>query len=223
MKKLERLKKIIVRTLTLGASLLAANAEARDIGPTFKKPLIVGASVSGGYAAPGPGTVLSTRYTDPKNIRTIAYNGTPGHVVLKNILHHNLKDHSVIIGVDLFFWDSIYPTAPASVAALRTLVKEAESAKIPLILGDIPDLLPGLQSQRAILNQELQQACARYSQCYLVPLSEVFQQIQRDRHLVYQTKRYTLRELLPDGLHLGPIASAYVADLMEDLLQGRSG
>src|SRR5690606_32414241 len=131
-------------------------------------------------------------------------------------------DHSVIIGVDLFFWDSIYPTAPASVAALHTLVKEAKSAKIPLILGDIPDLLPGLQSQRAILNQELQQACARYSQCYLVPLSEVFQQIQRDRHLVYQTKRYTLRELLPDGLHLGPIASAYVADLMEDLLQGRS-
>jgi hypothetical protein len=71
------------------------------------------------------------------------------------------------------------------------------------------------------LNQELQAACTRYSQCYLVPLSEVFQQIQKDRSLVYQSKRYTIRELLPDGLHLGPIASAYVADMIETMmLQG---
>jgi hypothetical protein len=215
---MERLKKIIVTTFTLGASLGASNAQAKDIRPTFKTPLIVGASVSGGYAAPGPGTLLSVRYTDAKNVRTIAYNGTPGHVVLKSLPHNALKAHSVIIGVDLFFWDSIYPTGPASVAALQRLVQEAETSGIPIVLGDIPNLLPGLQSQRTLLNHHLQQACARYSQCYLVPLSEVFQQIQRDRYLDYQAKRYSIRELLPDGLHLGPIASAYVADMIETML-----
>jgi hypothetical protein len=219
MKKLQSLKRIIVTTLTLGASL--GSAHAKDIRPTFHKPLIVGASVSGGYAAPGPGTLLSARYTEKKNVRTIAYNGTPGHVVLKSVPTQTLQDRSIIIGVDLFFWDSIYPTGPASVAALRKLIQEAESARIPIVLGDIPDLLPGFQSQRALLNQELQAACTRYSQCYLVPLSEVFQQIQKDRSLVYQSKRYTIRELLPDGLHLGPIASAYVADMIETMmLQG---
>lgn len=222
MTNLERLKKTIVTILTLGSSLLPVNSQAKDIGPTFKKPLIVGASVSAGHAAPGPGTLLSARYTEPKNVRTIAYNGTPGHVVLKQIPQKTLQDHSVIIGVDLFFWDSIYPTAPASIAALERLVTEAEKVRIPIVLGDIPDLLPGLQSQRAHLNQQLQEACARYNQCYLVPLSEVFQQIQRDRYLVYQSRRYSLRELLPDGLHLGPVASAYVADLIENMLLTRS-
>ncbi len=222
MKKLERLKNIIVTTFTLGATLLSANAQSKDLGPTFKTPLILGASVSAGYAAPGPGTILSKRYTEPHNIKTIAYNGTPGHTVLKNLSQQSFKDRSVIIGVDLFFWDSIYPTGPASVAALEQLVKDAEGARIPIILGDIPDLLPGMQGQRPLLNQMLQEACARYSQCYLVPLSEVFQQIQRDRHLVYQTKRYTIRDLLPDGLHLGPIASAYVADLIENMMAARS-
>jgi hypothetical protein len=64
MKKLERLKRTIVTTLTLGASL--GTAHGKDIRPTFKNPLIIGASVSGGYAGPGPGTLLSSRYTDKK-------------------------------------------------------------------------------------------------------------------------------------------------------------
>lgn len=221
MKIVERLRTIIVTTFTLGSSLGAAHAQAKDMRSTFKSPLIVGASVSGGYAAPGPGTLLSARYTEPKNVRTIALNGTPGHVVLKNLSQNTVKDHSIIIGVDLFFWDSIYPTGPASVAALQKLVHEAESANVPLVLGDIPELIPGLQRQRMLLNQTLQDACARYSQCYLVPLSEVFQQIQRDRFLVYQSKRYTFRELLPDGLHLGPVASAYIADMIETMMLKR--
>jgi lysophospholipase L1-like esterase len=222
MKKLERLKRIIVTTFTLGASLGSIEAQAKTMAPTFKAPLIVGASVSGGYAAEGPGTVLSKRYTEARNVRTIAYNGTPGHVVLKNVPSHTLKDHSIVIGVDLFFWDSIYPTGQASVAALKKLVQAAEEARIPLVLGDIPDLIPGFQSQRALLNQELKAACTRYKQCYLVPLSEVFQQIQKDRHLVYNSKRYTIRELLPDGLHLGPVASAYIADMIETMIVARS-
>jgi lysophospholipase L1-like esterase len=91
-----------------------------------------------------------------------------------------------------------------------------------LVLGDIPDLIPGFQSQRALLNQELKAACSRYKQCYLVPLSDVFQQIQKDRYLVYNARRYGIRELLPDGLHLGPVASAYIADMIETMMLARS-
>ncbi len=178
----------------------------------FERPLILGASVSADWLAESPGKKLALRYTKPHLIKTIAFGGRPGLQVLKNVSPSDLKDRTIIIGVDLFFWDSTFTNADASVKALNELVAQTKELEIPLVLGEIPELIPERQPCIKPLNQALSKVANIHGHCHLMLFNQLMHQILEDGHLHIKGRDYSIPDLVPDGLHLGEIAGEFLAD-----------
>lgn len=201
------------------STVVLEKVEAAALDRVLKSPLILGASVSQGFLADSPGKVLAKRYTEAKNIRTIAYNGSSSIDVLRRAPTESFADRSVVIAIDLFFWDSILSSPDASLKGMHRLFKEVSERKIPLVVGDIPDLLPSRQPQAARLNQELRTLCAQTENCAILSLDRLAKSLVRTGQLEYKGQRYSILDLVPDGLHISPTASAFLADEIAELLQ----
>lgn len=198
--------------------VLTQTSEA-SLKETLNRPLIVGASVSAGQGASSPGRKLALRYTDESRIRTVAFGGKPGVEVLKQVSDPVLRDRSVVIALDLFFWDSALPSPAASLAALDRLIRRTSEAGIPVVLGEIPELLPGRQPSRVRLNREIHALCVERKGCHVLPLAVMLERALRDGFVEIRGRKYALHELVPDGLHLAPVASLHLADEIEKTLR----
>ncbi|MBC7396318.1 MAG: hypothetical protein H7333_02650 [Bdellovibrionales bacterium] len=168
--------------------------------------------MSADWLAESPGRKLALRYTKPHHIKTIAFGGRPGLQVLKSVTKADLEDRTIIIGVDLFFWDSTLPSADASIKALHELVKQTQELDIPLVLGEIPELIPERQPSLAVLNQALSKVSSIHGHCHLMLFNQLMHQILEDGHLHIRGRNYSIPDLVPDGLHLGEIAGEFLAD-----------
>jgi hypothetical protein len=188
----------------------------------FLRPLIVGASISADWAAHSPGKRLSSRYTRPSDIRVIARGGQPGSKMLGQVGARELSDRTIVIGFDLFFWDSARADAADSLRELRRLVIETARLGIPLVIGDVPELLPGFQPGRKELNQMIRRAGVSNDHVFTVPLDDLYQRILREHSLEIGGRNYSFLDLVPDGLHIGETASDFLADLIFDTLQSKS-
>lgn len=200
-------------------TLVTETIEASSLDQKLKTPLIIGASVSQGFLAESPGKLLARRYTDVKNIRTIAFNGHSSIDVLRRVPSESFADRSAVIAVDLFFWDSLRDSPEASLAGMRRLFEEVRTRKIPLVVGDIPNLLPSRQPQAAKLNQEMRKLCSQTPDCSILSLDSMARKLLQTGYLDYEGRRFGIAELVPDGLHISPTASAYLADQIAGLLQ----
>ncbi|MGE0525921.1 MAG: SGNH/GDSL hydrolase family protein [Bdellovibrionales bacterium] len=178
----------------------------------MRSPLIIGASVSAGFGTLSPGDRLSRRFTSPQHIRNVARSGRPARDHLPLLQPDLLRDRTIVIAMDYLFWDSTLPDIGPSVRALDRLMELANARGIPLVLGDIPALLPSLQTQRVTLNEIIHKKCRNESHCHLLRLDELHQKVKRDGYLEIKAKRYTFSELVPDGLHLVEVASEFLAD-----------
>lgn len=217
MKTLKFWKRVALTIFTTLA--VEANAAAKtDLDTLMQRPLIVGASVSADWASKSPGKLLALRYTDESQIKTIAFGGKSGSFVLKKVAEETLRDRSIIIGLDLFFWDATLRSPDESLREMKRLLQLAKANEIPIVLGEVPMLLPGMQPQAALINRELNKACEIYDKCTVLPFTGLLMQVLSQGALDYKGKRYTLKELVPDGLHIGPIASAYIADTLQETL-----
>jgi hypothetical protein len=88
-----------------------------------------------------------------------------------------------------------------------------------LVLGEIPALLPrGRQPHREKLNKAIHAKCVASENCYVMAFDELHRQIRRDGYLVIKNRRFTLRELIPDGLHLSEVAGQELMDRLEALI-----
>lgn len=187
-------------------------------------PLITGASVSADWASLSPGKKLALRYTDSRNILTVAQGGRPGVETIKSVRSAKLADRSIIIAVDFFFWDSTLPAPDASLKALDELVEKASAQKIPVVLGEIPALLPAsYQPQRERLNEEIAARCAQYAKCFVMPFDQLHRQIMSDGYWLVKGKKLTIKQIVPDGLHLSQSAGDALADKLESVLESRGG
>lgn len=200
------------------ASARTAASAAATLQRVLAKPLILGASVSADHSSPSPGKKLALAHTSAHAIRTIAFGGRPSLQVLPHLKPEGLKDRSIVIAVDLFFWDSLLPSPQASVGALEDLLGRVKERGIPLVLGNIPNLMPALQPSRSALNQAMEKACRDYDKCMILPFDSFLQRLLREGSLTYENRRYSYRELLPDGLHVGPVGSAYLGQKIAELL-----
>jgi hypothetical protein len=190
------------------------------ISDILKKPLIIGASVSTDYQTVSPGKKLALRYTSEHNIHVVAQRGKPGKEVLKTFTDGELKDRSVIIGIDLFFWDSFSSSPQESLKALEKIYSRAQDLKIPLVLGEIPELVPYYQKSVVVLNEKMRELCEKNkSRCKILPLNQILRKTLNDGYIVQDGKKYSIEELLPDGLHLAQPASEYLADQILRLLK----
>jgi hypothetical protein len=85
--------------------------------------------------------------------------------------------------------------------------------------GGHPGAVAGAAATASGLNQAIRAQCTRTLQCRCVPLDALHQQVLRDGFLAIHGQRYTLRELVPDGLHLSPPASEFLAETLVALLR----
>jgi hypothetical protein len=191
----------------------------------MKRPLITGASVSADWASvsadwasASPGKRLALRYTSADNIRVKALGGRRGYDTVAALKESDFEDRTAIIAVDAFFWDSTRSDSKRSIEAMRNLTARAEKMNIPLVLGEIPQLLPGQQPSYKTLNDEIHRLCTTAKQCFVMPLDKLVQQIARDHAFTIKGRRYGLSVLVPDGLHINDVASDYLADLLEEIM-----
>jgi hypothetical protein len=185
----------------------------------FLRPLIVGASISADWASTSPGKRLSSRFTS--DIRVIAKGGQPGSKMLPQVRGKDLEDRSVVVGFDLFFWDSSRGMIEESLREFRKMVIETKRLGIPFIVGDVPELLPGFQPGRRELNQMVHRAAVAHDHVYVVPLDDLYQRILQDHVLEIGGKEYSFFDLVPDGLHIGETASEFLAELILETLRSK--
>ena len=201
------------------ALALNPNLNLKSDAELFAKPLITGASISADWASLSPGKRLAERLAKSPDIRVIARGGQTGASVLAGVTPTVLKDRSVIVGFDLFFWDSTRASVAPSLKALKTLVAQAQANNIPLLIGDIPELVPGHQPMRRQLNEAIYSACGAAKNCFVIPLDELYQKISKDGFVEIKGKKYSFFDLVPDGLHIGNVAGDYLADLIYQTLR----
>jgi hypothetical protein len=192
-----------------------------DLRKILARPLVTGASVSADWSSFSPGKKAALRYTTSDQVRTVAFGGTPGREVWKHVKPADLEGRSSILAVDLFFWDSTLPDVEPSLKTLDDVVATARRLEIPLVLGEIPDLLPGRQRHRHRLNTAIENARKSYTKCRVMPFDRIHREVLRTGTIEYRGRRYALRELVPDGLHLSEIAGDYLADEFEALFRER--
>lgn len=211
--------------MTLALSALPTVArekfETSDLPRILETPLIMGASISADLPTTSPGKRLALRYTKPDKIKTHAFGGRTGRDVLASLPDSAFDGKSAVLAMDLFFWDSARGIPASSLAALDKLMRIVEKRKIPIVLGEIPELLPGYQPHHAKLNQAIRRACDGYAKCFLMPFIDLHRQLLRDEALEIGGKRVGVMDLVPDGLHLATPASEYLADLMRDVILGQ--
>ncbi len=200
------------------ATASSAEIAERNLESVMQRPLIVGASVSADWASKSPGKLLALRYTGESQIKTIAFGGKSSSFVLKGVGEDQLQDRTVVIGLDLFFWDATLRSPDETLKEMKKLIAAVKAKDIPIILGEVPNLLPGMQPQAALINRELQKVCDSYSKCTIVPFTGMLVKVLSEGALTYKGTRYNLRQLIPDGLHIGPIASQYIADTLYETL-----
>jgi hypothetical protein len=216
------LKKIVPMALICSAPALAEKKlTENDLQQALGRPLITGASISADRLTTSPGKRLALRYTKSDQIQTVAFGGRTGKEIIKALSPGALKDRTAVLAVDLFFWDSILPQAGPSIEALHHLIDQVKEKNIPIVLGEIPELLPGHQPSRGQLNAAIKEASKSYDKCYVMPFSRLFSKIKKDGFLKIGNRHYSFFDLAPDGLHIGEKASEYLANVMHDEMLGR--
>jgi hypothetical protein len=228
-------------TLALAASGYAPSPAAEPQGAPamctlselFARPLVAGASISADHKSVSPGRVLARRYGSEAAIVKVARAGRYGRETVPLLTDERLKAASVLVGVDLFYWDGTDadPACAAGLSAINDLLSRASRVGTPLILANLP-LLPRNLFDRAFgipapthcrerLNAKLADSCVSPG-CHLVDLAAVYREIDDRGGLVIGGKIYGPLWLLPDGRHPGPLASGYIGDRIIDKLGGPS-
>jgi hypothetical protein len=207
---------IFVITVLMGLQAALAKYEPKKL---LAAPLITGASVSADWNSLSPGKRLALEYTDSDKIRTRAIGGRAGVETIKTLKDADFTDRSIVFALDFLFWDSTLESISGSLLALDQLISQTKKNRIPLVLGEIPALLPpGRQPQREKLNKAIHAKCVASKNCYVMAFDELHRQIRRDGYLVIKNRRFTLRELIPDGLHLSEVAGQELMDRLEALI-----
>ncbi len=199
---------------TLGEEQIS---EASESNPLFKAPLIVGASVSANFGTDSPGKRLARELGHSNDVLTIARGGTPGKEVLKQISDRELDGRSLVIAVDLLFWDSSLSNCEASIASLDRFLSQLSERKIPIVLGNIPALLPDRQPCRLKLNRHIHDVVKKDPTRVLLDLESLHEDVMKKGYLTIRGQRHPIWDLIPDGLHLSRLASDF---LSEQILQG---
>jgi len=200
---------------------ISSGSEARlerRLQKIFRAPLIVGASVSAGHGTASPGDVASLRFVGRAQITNIARDGAYGKE-FANVAVSDLSRYSVIIGVDFLFWDSTLSDLSESQYVLHQFIRSARRAGVPLVLGDIPKLLPFIQDVgRDRLNEQIHAECLPKYHCRILKLDQLHQ-IAETGGLLIEGRLYHYGDLTADGLHLKPIASRHLARKIIELLE----
>lgn len=99
----------------------------------------------------------------------------------------------------------------------KTLDDRSAIIGIDLILGEVPEVMPMFQKSAASINQNMRKLCEGYDKCKIVPLHRILNGAMTQGFVTHKLKKYTLQDLLPDGLHISAIGSEIIAEEIEKL------
>lgn len=185
----------------------------------FQHPLIIGASVSSGFRAETPARKLARRFGTNDSVVSLAVPGASGAAQVQGLTDERLAQATVVVGVDLFFWDT-QRDCPAGLAAVDELFKRMKDK--PLIVANVPALHGPLviggsgSACRDQLNPKLAKSCREDSACVLLDLNGFYEKAAADGGVTVDGKRVAFQDLLSDGLHLSDAGSQLVAQAILD-------
>lgn len=188
------------------------DARARAL---FQHPLIIGASVSSGFRAESPARRLARRFGTDDAVVSLAVPGASGARMVQELTDERLAAATVVVGVDLFFWDAQRDCA-AGLAGVDELFKRITPRKTPLIIANVPALhapmgLGPKDDCREQLNPKIAKSCKEDPTCVLLDLNGLYAKAAADGGVDLDGKRVAFRDLLSDGLHLSDAGSQLVA------------
>ena len=162
----------------------------------FSQPLVVGASVSAGYLAGGlgPSSIMAKKLNDQADIQNISHahktsleslqmgkNGTP---------YNKLPTPSVVMGLDLFFWDAAKRECGADfITKTNDFFQFYQDKNVPMIIGKLPkgitqpsgyNRLNGDNPCTDPINELLEKKCTLEKNCILYDLKDCFQKLKLD-------------------------------------------
>lgn len=203
--------------------MLTLEKPARSSDPIatlLRSPLIIGASVSADFNSVSPGKKLALAYTGRSNIRTEARNGRMGRETLLHLSDSDFSGRTIVFALDLFFWDSAALDLKPSLAAVKDLFKKLRAHRLPMVIGDVPELLmPGYQRHRREINEAIYRECAAYPRCQVLSFDRMREELASQRFLILRGRKLTFREIVPDGLHLSPVASDCLMEEVRSLVE----
>lgn len=184
----------------------------------FSKPLLVGASITTGYGANsgGPAALIAKTLSPGSEISNIARGGTPSVVSLRN---HQIPDihPSVVMGVDLFFWDAARKNCGEDFETkTKSFIKLYQDKKIPMILGKLP-MGVKFPTGYAVLNETdctgkinklLESECTPEKNCLLYDPMVCIDKLRKANPSEEKLKKYFV-----DDLHTSEEGNRYCADV----------
>lgn len=177
----------------------------------FSHPLILGASISAGYGTRdgGLGAVLAKTINPGAKITNKAMSGATS---VKSTSHLDLQsfDPSIVLGLDLFFWDAAREkTGKKFESNTRNLFDVFRDKNVPMIIGRVPVLnLPFIGGKAKALidsanrvNGLLEELTLSHSNCVLY-----------DPVPCFLSMGFGSSDYFSDGLHLNSNGNRYCAD-----------
>ena len=211
--------------LRLGKSLVApptyAECAARalpnhqaEVRGQFQRPFILGASISANLRTPGPADrVLRRLGLAETSVDRLAENGATARLLLPQVAPSRVAQASVVMAIDLFFWDATLPSLRRSLLALDRLVELTATHRTPTVLATIPDVTwRPLQWARPELNRAIRKACEQNPHLHLLDLSRLNRKIEAEGGFWLGQDFYPMNDIAPDGIHLGAPACEYLAE-----------
>ncbi len=189
---------------------------ASSLHSTFAKTLVVGASVSAAFVDRNPTKRFLRSLGLLGGSMTHAQGGAPGARVLSSLKRSVLDQVTAVIALDLLFWDSVIGLGDPreAKAFLKGFFKELRARGLPILIGRVPGF-HALQIYRDELNEAIENEVRAHREAgfaaVVVPLDQLFERANEDEGVHIDGRHHRLEDLIPDGLHPGPIAAEYIA------------
>lgn len=220
----------------LGSFVWAIPASAVDVAAMLDRSLEVGASVTAGknpYRVPAridsPGKRLTSRYGVDGNLLSYGKDGSNSLDSMNRVPATEWSTRSMILAIDLFFWDSRHTGKDCTDSVARVMEFAALMKKNQLywLVGTIPNMSEGTvmkisQPCRDALNLQILSSCSGDAACTLADFNSLRAKLLADGGLTYKGKHYSFLQLQPDGLHLSGVASEHIVDLIQSRLEGNA-
>ncbi len=182
------------------------------------RPLILGASVSSQYAAIDPGTLLARKYGTADGITRHAKPKKPSSEILSGVSDLQLSTASVVVALDLFFWDSRSGDCGAAKQSVGLFAQRLSNTGARLAVGNIP--VTGGDCGEP-LSKTIADMCANLrSGCALVDLRTPSTQAAEKGGLDLRDSWITVDELSADQLHPSRVGAQVIALDLEKALDG---
>ena len=144
-------------------------------------------------------------------LMNVAKQGSRGRDLVPLIQAMDLRKFFVIVGMDLFFWDTVLPPFKPSLPEIERLCRVAEVRRIPLLPGTVSDLsVPALQLSLKKVNEQMRCAVEQRPFCRILDLYKINELILEEDGFTLDNRHYEISTVAPDGIHLSSAASAYL-------------